>query len=106
VRSIFLGPSPIVSGSAEQLPDGDRLDVYTFRRLGVRTSGVIPNHDYYGRFFQTGSGQPARQALTKAYLPLFPRAILRIMAFQRAALEGVTVDGVSDKRAPFGLGRL
>jgi chromosome partitioning protein len=47
-------------------------------------------------------GELARQALKKAYLPLFRGEIRRIMAFQRAALEGVTVDGVSDKRAPFG----
>ena len=47
-------------------------------------------------------GELAREALKKAYLPLFRGEIRRIMAFQRAALEGVTVDGVSDKRAPFG----
>lgn len=47
-------------------------------------------------------GEQARQAIREAGLPLFKGEIRRLMAFQRAALEGVTVDQVKDPRAPLG----
>lgn len=44
----------------------------------------------------------ARESLTKAKLPLFKHQIRRLVAFQKAALEGVTVDQVRDERAKEG----
>jgi chromosome partitioning protein len=47
-------------------------------------------------------GENARRAIVGARLPLFKGEIRRLIAFQRAALEGVTVDRVKDERARFG----
>ena len=47
-------------------------------------------------------GENARKALTDAGLPVFKAEIRRLIAFQRAALDGVTVDQVKDDRASFG----
>lgn len=44
----------------------------------------------------------ARQAIARAGLPIFKGEIRRLIAFQRAALEGVTVDYVKDDRATLG----
>lgn len=44
----------------------------------------------------------ARQAIIRAGLPIFATEIRRLMAFQRAVLEGVTVDFVKDDRATLG----
>lgn len=45
------------------------------------------------------AGEEARQSLSDAGLPLFKTGIRRLAAFQRAALEGVTVDQVKDQNA-------
>ncbi len=47
-------------------------------------------------------GENARRAIVEAKLPIFKGEIRRLMAFQRAALDGVTVDQVKDERAAFG----
>lgn len=47
-------------------------------------------------------GQKARASIKKAGLPIFAGEIRRIMAFQRAALDGITVDQVKDDRSAFG----
>ncbi len=48
-------------------------------------------------------GEKARSAINRAGLPIFRGEIRRLIAFQRAALEGVTVDQVKgDERAQFG----
>lgn len=47
-------------------------------------------------------GGNARRAIVEAGLPIFSSEVRRIMAFQRAVLEGVTVDQVKDERAGFG----
>lgn len=47
-------------------------------------------------------GENARKAIVDAGLPIFKGEIRRIMAFQRAVMEGVTVDRVKDERAPLG----
>lgn len=47
-------------------------------------------------------GENARRAIVEAGLPLFEGKIRRIVAFQRAVTEGVTVDHVKDRRAPLG----
>lgn len=44
-------------------------------------------------------GEMARKALAEAGLPLFNGEIRRLMAFQRAVLDGTTVDQVRDARA-------
>ena len=44
----------------------------------------------------------ARRAIVRAGLPIFAAEIRRLIAFQRAALEGVTVDFVRDDRATLG----
>ena len=47
-------------------------------------------------------GDNARKAIVDAGLPIFNGEVRRLMAFQRAVLEGVTVDQVKDERAGFG----
>ncbi len=47
-------------------------------------------------------GSEAREMLTKAGLPLFRTGIRRMIAFQRAALQGIPVYQVKDKRASEG----
>jgi len=47
-------------------------------------------------------GENARKAIVDAGLPIFQGEIRRLIAFQRAVLEGVTVDQVKDERAAFG----
>jgi chromosome partitioning protein len=47
-------------------------------------------------------GENARKAIVDAGLPIFSGEVRRLMAFQRAVLEGVTVDQVRDERALFG----
>ena len=47
-------------------------------------------------------GENARRAIVEAGLPIFKGEIRRLIAFQRAALEGVTVDQIRDDRARFG----
>jgi len=47
-------------------------------------------------------GENARKAIGDAGLPIFEGDIRRLIAFQRAVLEGVTVDRVKDERAMFG----
>lgn len=47
-------------------------------------------------------GENARKAIVDAGLPMFKGEIRRIIAFQRAVLEGVTVDHVKDDRAQLG----
>jgi chromosome partitioning protein len=47
-------------------------------------------------------GDEARHMLTQAGLPLFKASIRRLVAFQKAALAGVPVSGVNDKRAAQG----
>jgi chromosome partitioning protein len=47
-------------------------------------------------------GENARKAIMDAGLPIFEGEIRRLIAFQRAVLEGVTVDRVKDDRAGFG----
>ena len=47
-------------------------------------------------------GDNARRAILEAKLPIFKGEVRRLMAFQRAALDGVTVDQVKDERARFG----
>ena len=44
----------------------------------------------------------AREAIVRAGLPIFKTDIRRLMAFQRAALEGVTIEYVRDDRATLG----
>lgn len=44
-------------------------------------------------------GDEAREALSRAKLPLFKTAIRRLVAFQKAALAGVPVSDVDDPRA-------
>jgi chromosome partitioning protein len=46
-------------------------------------------------------GDNARRAIVEAKIPIFKGEIRRLMAFQRAALDGVTVDHVKDERARF-----
>ena len=51
-------------------------------------------------------GDNARQAITQAGLPIFKNEIRRLIAFQRAVLDGVTVDQViKDERAALEIGR-
>lgn len=47
-------------------------------------------------------GENARRAIVEAGLPIFKGEIRRLMAFQRAALDGVFVEKVRDDRARFG----
>jgi len=47
-------------------------------------------------------GENARRAISEAGLPIFKGEVRRLIAFQRAVLEGVTVDKVRDERASFG----
>ena len=47
-------------------------------------------------------GRFARQALEDAGIPLFTHGIRRLMAFQRAAELGLTVDKLRDERATVG----
>lgn len=47
-------------------------------------------------------GRLARQALAEAQIPTFDRGIRRLMAFQRAAADGVTVDAIRDRNAYLG----
>jgi chromosome partitioning protein len=47
-------------------------------------------------------GEQARSTLTEAGLPLFTGGIRRLVAFQKAALEGVPVFAVKDPRASLG----
>jgi chromosome partitioning protein len=47
-------------------------------------------------------GENARKAIVDAGLPIFEGEIRRIIAFQRAVLEGVTVDKIRDERAVLG----
>lgn len=47
-------------------------------------------------------GENARKAIVEAGLPIFDGEIRRLMAFQRAVLDGVTVDQVKNERAQFG----
>ena len=49
-------------------------------------------------------GENARKAIVEAGLPIFDGEIRRLMAFQRAVVDGVTVDQVKDDRASFGWG--
>ena len=44
----------------------------------------------------------ARRAIVRAGLPIFAAEVRRLIAFQRAALEGVTVDFVRDDSATLG----
>lgn len=44
-------------------------------------------------------GRLARQELEAAGIPVFARSVRRLMAFQRAAAEGVTVGGVRDRNS-------
>jgi chromosome partitioning protein len=46
--------------------------------------------------FPSRAGDEARDALKDARLPLFKSQVRRFVAFQKAALEGVTVDQVKD----------
>lgn len=48
------------------------------------------------------AGEEARESLKGAKLPLFKGGIRRFVAFQKAALEGVTVDQVRDEHAADG----
>lgn len=47
-------------------------------------------------------GENARRAIVEAGLPLFDGEVRRLIAFQRAVLDGVTVDQVRDERALLG----
>jgi chromosome partitioning protein len=47
-------------------------------------------------------GEEAREMLAEAKLPLFTSSIRRIVAFQKAALQGIPVSGVNDPRAEHG----
>jgi chromosome partitioning protein len=47
-------------------------------------------------------GEQARLTLAAAGLPLFASEIRRLVAFQKAALEGVPIYAVKDPRAPLG----
>ena len=47
-------------------------------------------------------GDNARQAITQAGLPIFKNEIRRLISFQRAVLDGVTVDQVKDERSALG----
>lgn len=47
-------------------------------------------------------GRVAREALLEAGVPLFTQSIRRLMAFQRAADLGLTVDKLRDERATLG----
>ena len=47
-------------------------------------------------------GENARRAIMDARLPIFKGEVRRLIAFQRAALDGVTVDRVRDERSGFG----
>ena len=47
-------------------------------------------------------GEHARSTLSEVGLPLFAGEIRRLVAFQKAALEGVPVYAVKDPRAPLG----
>jgi chromosome partitioning protein len=47
-------------------------------------------------------GDLAREAIIQAELPIFAGEIRRIMAFQRAVIDGVTVDQVKDDRSRMG----
>jgi len=44
-------------------------------------------------------GRLARQELEAAGIPVFARSVRRLMAFQRAAADGVTVGGVRDRNS-------
>jgi chromosome partitioning protein len=46
--------------------------------------------------------EEARRAIAEAGLPIFSGEIRRLMAFQRACVQGVTVDRVRDDRAMLG----
>lgn len=47
-------------------------------------------------------GREARRALSDAGIPVFDRGIRRLIAFQRAVSDGVTVDQVRDTRSSLG----
>jgi len=47
-------------------------------------------------------GKEARKALLEASIPVFRRSIRRLIAFQRAVADGVTIDCVRDPRASLG----
>jgi hypothetical protein len=49
-----------------------------------------------------GMGSSCLNALVDAGLPIFTGEIRRLIAFQRAVMEGVTVGQVKDDRASFG----
>ena len=88
----------VLAGSCDLLvlpctPDAISLQVLgdtveALKKIGAENYRILltivpprPNRD----------GEEAREYLTKAGLPLFAGSIRRIVAFQRAALEGVTV---------------
>ena len=52
--------------------------------------------------FPSPAGDEAREAIAQAGLPIFKNFIRRFVAFQKAALEGKTVDQVSDPHAKDG----
>lgn len=82
-------------------PDALAMDalvqtVNTLRQIGTQRFKILltivppkPNHD----------AEDARQMLQEAGLPLFTGEIPRLIAFQRAALNGCLVNAVNDPRA-------
>jgi len=79
--------------------DALALTVDTLRTLGSQNYRILltmipprPNRD----------GEEARAMLQEAGFPLFKGGIRRIVAFQRAALNGALVREVDDPRAPQG----
>lgn len=79
--------------------DALALTVDTLRTLGAQNYRILltmvpprPNRD----------GEEARAMLQEAAFPLFGSGIRRIVAFQRAALNGVVVNEVDDPRAAHG----
>lgn len=76
--------------------DALSLTVSTLKGLGVdRYKGILtiippkPNRD----------GEEAREMLSETGLPLFKGGVRRLIAFQRAALQGVPVYEINDARA-------
>ena len=79
--------------------DALALTVDTLRTLGAQNYRILltmvpprPNRD----------GEEARAMLQEANFPLFGVGVRRIVAFQRAALNGVVVNEVDDPRAAHG----
>lgn len=77
------------------------LTIDTLRSLGADQFRVLltmipprPSRD----------GDEARALIAEAGLPIFGSGIRRAVAFQKAALQGVTVDAVKDPRASDGWG--